>query len=248
MKLPLLLTVAAFALASTTTHAATITWGAPTGISGDADVRANGILVGAFNIDGPSAPATTINGVPFAPFTFSGNVATVGNFTFTSPVPFASSFFGLAGPNPFGSLSPQYRALLGTYGRNFSESFTLTMNHLTVGDRLPKGFGPASPKKLEAKGTALVKVKSPTVATVPENVNGAKGTPLIVVAGAEGPSMLNAPTRLPFALTSASPEMPVGALQVIVAAWVVVLASAKAAAVRRSGSFIRCGGHCVALL
>ena len=134
MKLPLLLTAAAFALASTTTHAATITWSAPTGISGDADVRANGSLVGAFNIDGPSAPATTINGVPFAPFTFSGNMATVGDFTFTSPVPFASSFFGLTGPNPFGSLSPQYRALLGTYGRNLSEAFTLTMNNLTVGD------------------------------------------------------------------------------------------------------------------
>jgi hypothetical protein len=53
MKLTLLLTAACALAVTSAPHAAIITWGAATNISGDPDVSTNGTLVGAFNIGAP---------------------------------------------------------------------------------------------------------------------------------------------------------------------------------------------------
>src|SRR5438874_12160706 len=87
-KFPLLFSVAAALILAATTPSAwawaegsVITWGAPTNISGDSDVRTDGTLVAAFNMNGP---AVTVNGVTFASFTypFMATTATNGSFAF----------------------------------------------------------------------------------------------------------------------------------------------------------------------
>jgi hypothetical protein len=114
-------------------RAATITWGAATNISGDADVSTLGTLVAAFNIGGPGIGATTVNGVLFNPFALSGAVAVNGNFTFAIPTAFASNNNVGSALNPFASLSASYRTLLSSAAGDFTTPFTLTMAGLTVG-------------------------------------------------------------------------------------------------------------------
>lgn len=130
----LCLATAAWALAGKVSDAAIVAWGAPTGIAGDTDVSLHGSLVGAFNMGGSSVSATTINGVLFSPLTLSGFATTAGDFTVASSVSFASSFMGDTLLHPFGSLSAEYRAMLGSFGRNVTAPFTLTMVNLTVGN------------------------------------------------------------------------------------------------------------------
>ena len=59
-----------------------ITWSGPTNISGETDVRNDGSLVAAFNMNGL---ATTVNGVAFAAWTFPfmATTTSMGNFTIT---------------------------------------------------------------------------------------------------------------------------------------------------------------------
>jgi hypothetical protein len=61
--LGLIAAVAALALTATT-HAATITWSAPTNISGDSDVITTGTLVAARNFS-QTQVAPTVNGILF---------------------------------------------------------------------------------------------------------------------------------------------------------------------------------------
>ena len=110
-----------------------ITWGTPTNISGDSDVRTDGTLVAAFNMNGP---AVTINGVTFASFTypFMATTATNGNFTFTeSPGHLlAESNLG-SGNAPFNGLSANYQSLLSTaISTDDNNPLTLTITGLTL--------------------------------------------------------------------------------------------------------------------
>jgi hypothetical protein len=116
--------------------AAPITWGPATTISGDTDVATTGTLVAAFNIGGPGVGATTVNGVPFAPFALSTSPATSGNFTFTESTGSFGSNNGSGSSNPpFSSLNAPYQGLLFSIAGGFasSDTMTLTMAGLTVG-------------------------------------------------------------------------------------------------------------------
>jgi hypothetical protein len=57
-------------------QAAEISWFKPQLISGDSDVRTNGSLVYAFNLNGPNV---TINTVPFFRASFGSNLGAAGN-------------------------------------------------------------------------------------------------------------------------------------------------------------------------
>ena len=125
-RLALLFTVAALSGASL--HAATISWGAPTNISGDGDVSTSGTLLGAFNVGGP---ATTVNGVNFQAFGVGAASNTVGNFNLSSSSAIGANSFTTP-LTPFSNLSASYRSLLST-GANSGRLLTLTLNNLTVG-------------------------------------------------------------------------------------------------------------------
>src|SRR4051812_22861890 len=76
--------VAALLIAGTlasSAQAASITWGAPQGISSDSDVDTKGSLVGALSF-GPvgGAPSTTVNGVFFNGLAMNGNPVSSGHF------------------------------------------------------------------------------------------------------------------------------------------------------------------------
>lgn len=122
----------------TVAHAATITWGTPTTISGDTDVSTDGVLDRAFNFGSASAPVgtITIDGVPFAFFGATGaSSTTVGTTTL------AANAGGVNGTNelgsastPFSSLSTNYQTLLqnGAFGTT-GNTLTLTLGGLIVG-------------------------------------------------------------------------------------------------------------------
>jgi hypothetical protein len=117
-------------------QAATITWGAPTNITGNADVSTNGSLVGAFNVGDTGVAATTINGVNFQSFavpSFSMG-ATVGNFAISCAGTMFSQFSFGSGNPPFSALSSEYQTLLAAATSVGSiNAFTLTTSGLMVG-------------------------------------------------------------------------------------------------------------------
>ena len=125
-RLAILLTVAA--LSGTSLHAAIISWGAPTNISGDGDVSTNGTMLGAFNVGGP---ATTVNGVNFQAFGVGATSNTDGNFNLSSSSVIGANSFSTA-LTPFSNLSASYRSLIST-GANSGRLLTLTLGGLTVG-------------------------------------------------------------------------------------------------------------------
>jgi PEP-CTERM motif len=113
----------------------TITWGAPTNISGDSNVSTDGSLVAAFNMNGATA---TVNGVTFNSFMFTSNTtsATSGNFTFseTSHILVAAGLG--SGSAPFSSLSSSYQSLLNTaLTTDENNTLTLAMSGLTTGQQ-----------------------------------------------------------------------------------------------------------------
>lgn len=125
--------LATLALGSTS-HAAIITWGAPTNISGDSDVSTVGSLVGAANLgaDSFSIPLTspTVNGVTFTAWN-STATTTSGIFSLGS----TTGAFGTSGPvGPVATLSTAYQALVRTGALNMGPTPTLTMSGLTAGN------------------------------------------------------------------------------------------------------------------
>jgi PEP-CTERM motif len=117
------------------THAALITWGAPTNISGDSDVSTAGALVGAFNMGNTGVASTTVNGVTFAPFALTGPPGSIGNFSFTGTTFGGNNALG-AVAGPFTALTAPYQSLLSSAvitGVTGLGNITLTMNGLVVG-------------------------------------------------------------------------------------------------------------------
>jgi autotransporter-associated beta strand protein/T5SS/PEP-CTERM-associated repeat protein len=119
--------------------AATITWSAPTNITGDANVSTTGASVGAFNLGGAGVASATVNGVTFNALALSGTSVSSGNFTLTGDNLTGANALGSAS-NPFASLSANYQTLLSSIGGNDSNPapnsphpLTLTMSGLTVG-------------------------------------------------------------------------------------------------------------------
>lgn len=128
---PSLLSLALLALTTSATHASVITWGSPTAISGDSDVKTDGTLVGAINVGSAS---TTVNGVLFGGLTLSGTSVNAGNFSLTTSTFFGSGAFFSSSSAPFINLTSSYQTFLGSGGGdNGPTPFTLTMNALTVG-------------------------------------------------------------------------------------------------------------------
>jgi hypothetical protein len=130
-------------------RAAVVTWGTPTNVSGDSDVRANGAFVAAANIGASAAqtaPTVAINGVTFTGWDVAGagvKVAPGGGFTMANQAGhILGSFDGFgSGAAPFANLSTNYKSLLsyGGFSQNssnandFTGSLTLTLTGLTVG-------------------------------------------------------------------------------------------------------------------
>ncbi len=119
-------------------HAASVTWGAPTGISGGTDVSTSGVLFAAANNGGTGTTSQTVNGVTFNPFVTDGSSTTFTDTSGLLTLSVASgsvsggSSFGSASA-PFSNLSPSsYRALLTSASYSFSQ-LTLTINSLTIG-------------------------------------------------------------------------------------------------------------------
>ncbi len=109
-------------------HAASITWGAPVTISGDTDVATNGVLAYAYDDSGVAA---TVNTVPFAAansgVSFGTNIlAGFGNST-------ANAYVGGAS-TPWSGLSANYQTVLegGAYTSTNSPA-AITLYNLTVG-------------------------------------------------------------------------------------------------------------------
>ena len=115
-------------------HAAVVTWGAATGISGDSNVSTAGTLVNARNFGGPGAPpTTTVNGVAFLPFAVDGlsTTYTAGNATLSTVSDRNPTF---ATTSTFQSLSAPYTTLLATATKFTADrSYKLTFSGLTAG-------------------------------------------------------------------------------------------------------------------
>ena len=113
--------------------AASIIWGAPTGIGADTDVSTNGTLVSAFNLGSSGVPTTAVNGVTFTGLVVSGTLATSGNFSFSSSPSMISTNSLGSGAAPFVNLSSSYKTLLSSAGGGVNLPITLTISSLTVG-------------------------------------------------------------------------------------------------------------------
>jgi hypothetical protein len=120
---------AAMAL-STALHAADITWGGPTNISGDSDVSTAGSVVEAVDFK----TTTKVNNVTFTAVSVSGVNFVSGDFTFTAPMPFSANNNASSATGAFSLLTTSYKDLLGTYISGFGGSFNVTMTGLTLGD------------------------------------------------------------------------------------------------------------------
>lgn len=125
-------------LAASSMEAATITWGAATGISADSDVSTTGTLVGAFNLGGAGAGNPTVNGVTFDEFAFGygASTAIAGDYAFSVAGPTLAFMNAVGSVNaPFSGLSAEYQALLGTIAGNAvsSDPITLTITGLVAG-------------------------------------------------------------------------------------------------------------------
>jgi len=121
----------------TAAPAATITWSAPTGITGDSDVSTAGSLVGALNLGAAGVTSTTVNGVTFTPLTFTGTLSeSSGDFAFSVATGSLTGFNGAGSVSaPFSDLTPAYQSLLSTIGGSTDTStLTLTLSGLTVGE------------------------------------------------------------------------------------------------------------------
>lgn len=128
---------AASLVVSETTHAATVTWSAPTNISGDTDVITTGTLVTALNFS-QTQLATTVNGVLFAPFAVTNG----GNGIFGLPNVVSFGFSNMESSDtaygstttPFSLLSTSYQTLLSSgAGSSTGPSLNLTLLGLTSG-------------------------------------------------------------------------------------------------------------------
>jgi len=132
-----LLAVAAALALTTTTHAAAVTWSAPSNISGDSDVITTGTLVSARNLS-QFQLASTVNGVLFDIFPVPNGanaivglpgVANFGIFDLES----SDTNYGSTSA-PFTGLSPSYQTLLGSgAGSSSGSTLSLTLLGLTNG-------------------------------------------------------------------------------------------------------------------
>jgi hypothetical protein len=133
-----LLAIAAALMLADTTHAAAVTWSAPTNISGDSDVITTGTLVSARNLS-QFQLTSTVNGVFFDIFPVPNGanaiivglpgVANFGNFDLES----SDTNYGSTSA-PFTGLSPSYQTILGSgAGSSSGSTLTLTLLGLTNG-------------------------------------------------------------------------------------------------------------------
>jgi len=113
-----------------------INWGTPSAISGDTDVRTDGSLVAAFNMNGN---AVNVNGVPFASWTFPSmaTTTTMGNFTITESPGHLLAYSTLGSASaPFANLSSNYQTLLSSaVSSDDNNTISLTINNLILGQQ-----------------------------------------------------------------------------------------------------------------
>jgi len=111
--------------------AATITWGAPIGITGDSDVSTAGTTINAVNLGTSGfADTTTVNTITFNGASPSGGTLVSGDFSFASFV--GNGRFSTTSA-PYANLASEYQDLLRSGLETGSGSYTLTMSSLTAG-------------------------------------------------------------------------------------------------------------------
>lgn len=172
--LTLSLLVAASPILSSTVQGATITWGAPTTISTEADIVNPGSLTYAYAF---SNTATTINGVAFAGTNATASVGG-GNITMTSLTGNTTTNFGAAG-TAYNAIGTTYQNLIkgGSFGG--SAASTVTLNNLTVGRKYAVQFW-VNDSRVGSGGTAT---RKETVATGVELAFYAGGTSASAAGG-----------------------------------------------------------------
>lgn len=137
-----IMTLAAFFALPGVRAADFISWGTPTGISGDSDVITTGSLLYAYNLGSAGVLSTTVNGVNFVAWDFPANpnqlqinTLTKDSVTITETVGWliSSNVLGTAGGN-FAALSSAYRNMLSTGGASDdAATLQVTLGGLTPG-------------------------------------------------------------------------------------------------------------------
>jgi autotransporter-associated beta strand protein len=125
------LQINALQLRDLTQPTSSITWNTPAAITGDSDVATTGALVYAYCWSGTSA---TVNGVNFTGTTSTSGADT--DVTFSSGL--GNNYTGFIGSGS--TFSAAYQNLLNGGDYNNSGVDTVTLNHLTVGDKYVAQF------------------------------------------------------------------------------------------------------------
>ena len=200
-------------------HAAVVTWGAATNISGNSDVSTAGTFVGALNFGGSTVANTTVNGVTFTGLNLTGATnVTSGIFTFTSATPASASDAVGSANAPFSSLSAPYRALLSSRVSSFG-TFTLSMSGLATGATYQfewwsnDSTGPISGPTTATAGNSVAIARNTNIGApggigqfaLGTFVADATGTQAIDF-GTQGPSNVNGVQLRQFAPATAVPE------------------------------------------
>jgi len=165
--------LSALSLASST-EAASITWGAIQGITGDSDVSTNGVFVGALNLGGsggPGIPSTTVNGVLFTGLGLNGSPASSGIFALSA----ANGVGFLSADPPFSTLSPDYRTLLSTFMGSSSVNITLTISGLLVGQSYEFEWWSNISSSFDPATTTATAGNAVTLLSSPNGLNGGVG-------------------------------------------------------------------------
>lgn len=211
-KISFSLIAAAAVLALTeSTHAATVTWSAPSNISGDTDVITTGTLHTARNLS-QTQVTSTVNGVFFDIFPVPNNtnaivglpnVANFGIFDLES----SDTAYG-SNSAPFNSLSTSYQTLLSS-GAGSSTGSTLTLTLLGLTNGTPYLFQLwSNDSDLAYGGVNSTTASATNAVTLDENTTNAVGGMGQWVSGtftASGPSQ---------AITLSGPRPVINAFQV----------------------------------
>lgn len=146
--------------------AATVSWSAPQGITGDSDVSTTGILVVAANFAGS---ATTINGVNFS--AYSGTISGVSDTFDLNP----GSVFGFAA-TPYNTLSSTYQALVNS-GRYTDGATleTLNLTGLSIGQTYQVQFWVNDSRGASSGWSRTLQITAGTSTTLDYNVQNQGG-------------------------------------------------------------------------
>ena len=151
--------------------AASITWGAPATISGDADVSTNGGLLYAYDDSNISATVNTVT------FTAGNSASALGaNITISGYYWYNTTAFGSMSGNPWNNLSAAYRSVLqgGVYASS-SVTMTVTLKNLIAGHPYEVQVWGSDDRIGASNRTETVTSSGGNLVTLAYNNNGTNG-------------------------------------------------------------------------